>query len=291
MSKILVTGATGHLGAAVTEFLLEKTDVSNINILVRDPAKAEVFKEKGVNIHVGDYEDTEALSKALAGMDKLYLVSGLDANRGVQHENVINAAKQAGVKHIIYTSFQRKSEAGSPALSFIADGHLYTENVLKASGVTYTILQHGLYAEVIPMFAGENLLHSKSIFIPAGEGKTAFATRTDMAEAGALILLDDTGEFDNQSIELAGSETVSWNDIAGIISKTTGEEIAYVSPSVEDFLSTLTNAGVPAEIAGLLAGFSQAISEGEFDVTNGVLESLLGRKLVRVEEYLGEVYG
>lgn len=291
MSKILVTGATGHLGAAVTEFLLEKTDVSNINILVRDPAKAEVFKEKGVNIHVGDYEDTEALSKALAGMDKLYLVSGLDANRGVQHENVINAAKQAGVKHIIYTSFQRKSEAGSPALSFIADGHLYTENVLKASGVTYTILQHGLYAEVIPMFAGENLLHSKSIFIPAGEGKTAFATRTDMAEAGALILLDDTGEFDNQSIELAGSETVSWNDIAGIISKTTGEEIAYVSPSVEDFLSTLTNAGVPAEIAGLLAGFSQAISEGEFDETNGVLESLLGRKLVRVEEYLGEVYG
>jgi len=290
MSKILVTGATGHLGAAVTEILLQKTDVSNISILVRDPAKAEKFKEKGVNVQIADYEDKEALLKALVGIDKLYLVSGLDANRGLQHENVINAAKQAGVKHILYTSFQHKTELGNPAISFIAEGHLYTEKVLKASAVTYTILQHGLYTDAIPMFAGQNLLQSKSIFIPAGEGKTAFAARKDMAEAGALILLDQTGKFDNQSIELAGSEAVSWADIAGIISKITGETITYTSPAVADFISTLTNAGVPAEIAGLLAGFSQAMAEGEFEI-NGQLENLLGRKPLTVEQYLRETYG
>ena len=290
MSKILVTGATGHLGAAVTNFLLEKTDVTNISILVRDPAKAVKFGERGVKVEVGDYDNTEALTKALTGIDKLYLVSGLDANRGAQHENVINTAKKAGVKHIIYTSFQHKTEGGHPALAFIAEGHLYTEKVLKASGVTYTILQHGLYAEVIPMFAGENLLQSKTIFLPAGEGKTAFATRENMAEAGAVILLDEAGKFDNQTIELAGSETVSWSDIATVISSNVGETISYISPSVADFTSALTGAGVPAEIVGMSAGFGQAINDGEFDAVNGKLEDLLGRKLTTVADFLAEIY-
>lgn len=290
MSKILVTGATGHLGAAVTTCLLEKTDVSNVSILVRNPEKAAAFREKGVRIEVGDYEDTAALKKALTGIDKLYLVSGLDANRGAQHENVINAAKEAGVKHIVYTSFQHKTETGHPDLAFIAEGHLYTEKVLKASGVTYTILQHGLYAEVIPTFAGENLLQSKTIFLPAGEGKTAFATRGDMAEAGALVLLDGTGKFDNQTMELAGSETVSWREIAALISDATGETITYVNPSVADFSSALKNAGVPQEIIGLSVGFSQAISAGEFEAVNGKLEELIGRKPATVKEYLSEAY-
>lgn len=290
MSKILVTGASGHLGAAVTEFLLKKTDVSNISILVRDPAKAVKFKERGVKVEVGDYENTEALTKALTGIDKLYLVSGLDANRGAQHENVIKAAQEAGVKHIIYTSFQHKTEGGHPALAFIAEGHLYTEKVLKASGVTYTILQHGLYTDVIPMFAGENLLQSKTIFLPAGDGKTAFATRENMAEAGALILLDETGKFDNQSIELAGSEALSWTDIAATISANVGETITFISPSVADFTSALTDAGVPAEVVGLSAGFSQATSDGEFEAANGKLEDLLGRKLTTVADFLAGIY-
>ncbi|MCF0056686.1 SDR family oxidoreductase [Dyadobacter sp. CY356] len=291
MSKILVTGATGHLGAAVTNFLLQKTDASNISILVRDPAKAEGFKTKGVNIHVGDYDNSEALLKAFDGVDKLYLVSGLAHNRGEQHENVINAAKKAGVKQILYTSFQRKTEASDSPIGFIAESHLYTENVLKASGVIYTILQHGLYADIIPMFAGAHLLQSKAIYLPAGEGKTAFATREDFAETGANILLDETDKFDNQSIELAGSEAISWADIAAMISKVTGETISYVNPPVSEFVETLTKAGAPAEMAGLVAGFSQAIGQGEFEGTNGILENILRRKPATVEEYLKGVYG
>lgn len=291
MSKILVTGATGHLGAAVTTSLLEKTDASNISILVRDTAKAEGFKAKGVTIHVGDYDNSEALLNAFEGIDKVYLVSGLAHNRGEQHEKVINAAKQAGVKQILYTSFQRKTEATDSPIGFISESHLYTEKVLKASGVTYTILQHGLYADIIPMFAGEHLLQSKTIYLPAGEGKTAFATREDFAETGANILLDETGKFDSQSIELAGSEAISFTEIAAIISKVTGETISYVNPPVSEFIETLTSAGAPAEIAGLVAGFSQAIGLGEFEATNGELENILGRKPATVEQYLTGVYG
>ncbi len=123
------------LGAAVTDFLLEKTNASNISILVRDAAKAEGFRAKGVTIHVGDYDNSEALLKAFEGVDKVYLVSGLAHNRGEQHENVINAAKEAGVKQILYTSFQRKTEATDSPIGFISESHLYTEKVLKASGV------------------------------------------------------------------------------------------------------------------------------------------------------------
>jgi len=292
MSKILVTGATGHLGKAVTEFLLQKTDAENISILVRDAAKAEDFKSKGVEIAVGDYNDHASLLQAFKGIDKLYLVSGTDiANRSAQQENVIKAAKEAGVKHIVYTSVQHKNESENSPIAMIANSHLYTEKVLKESGLTYTLLQHGLYADVIPMFAGEKLLENKTIYLPAGEGKTAFAARIDMAEAGAVVLLDETGKFDNKYIEIAGSEAVSWNQIAAIISKITGETITYVSPSVADFTATLTQAGVPAEYIGFFTGFGQGASEGEFDTTTGELESILGRKPVTVEEYLGGVYG
>jgi len=292
MSKILITGATGHLGKAVTEFLLQKTDAAGISVLVRNAAKAEDFKTKGVEVRVGDYNDPASLRTAFQGIDKLYLVSSDDLeNRAQQQENAVKAAQEAGVKHVVYTSFQRKNESDTSPIAFLASSHLHTEHVLKASGLTYTLLQHALYADVIPMFAGEKLLETKTIFLPAGEGKTTFATRTDMAEAGAIVLLDETGKFDNQSIELAGSEAVSWEQIAGIISQITGETVTYTSPSVADFTAALTQAGVPALYIGMFAGFGQAISQGEFEKANGELESLLGRKPETVEEYLRGVYG
>jgi len=292
MSQILITGATGHLGAAVTENLLKKTNQANINVLVRDAAKAATFEAKGVTAKIGDYNDYNSLLAAFKGIDKLYLVSGNDiANRKAQHENAVRAANEAGVKHIVYTSFQHKNETETSAISFIAASHLYTEKLIKATGITYTILQHGLYADIIPLFAGEHLLDNKTIFLPAGEGKCAFATREDFAEAGANVLLEESEKFNHTTIELAGSEAVSWRQIAAIISEITGQEINYVSPSADDFSSTLEKAGVPAEYIGLFSGFSQALAQGEFDEITGDMETLLARKPVSVAEYLQSVYG
>lgn len=291
MSNILVTGATGHLGNAVTNSLLEKTGAANVTILVRDAEKAVDFKNKGVKIAIGDYSDYASLIAAFKGIDKIYLVSGNDiANRAAQQDTVINAAKAAGVKHIIYSSFQRKSDSPGSPIDFIASSHLQTENTLKASGLTYTLLQHTLYADIIPLFAGEQLLETKTIFLPAAQGKTAFAVRTDLAEAGANVLLDETGKFDNKAIELTGPAAVSWEQIAASISEITGQPIVYVAPSADEFTAALTGAGVPAEYIGLFAGFSQAIAIGEFDGVNSELENLLGRKPLTVAEYLKSVY-
>ncbi len=290
MSKILVTGATGGLGSAVVNALLAKTEASNIAVLVRDAAKVEALKEKGVSILVGDYSDFDSLVAAFQGIDKLYFVSGNDIhNRIPQQENVVKAAVAAGVKHVVYTSFQRKNETATSPIAFVAEGHLKTEEWLKASGLTYTILKHGLYTDLLPMFVGEQVLETGVIYQPAGDGKTAFALRTDMAEAGANVLTSEGHE--NKIYDITGAKTYSYQDIANIISEITGKQIVYVSPSVEEFTKTLTEVGVPAEYIGLFAGFSGAIKEGEFDEVSSDLSDLLGRTPVDAETFLQGVYG
>jgi len=291
MSKILVTGATGRLGNQVVEALLKKTDAANISILVRESSKAAGLQAQGVNILTGDYNDYNSLIAAFAGIDKLYLVSSNDLeNRLKQHQNAIGAAKEAGVTHIIYTSFQRKTETPGSALSLVSQSHLDTEVALVSSGLTYTILKHALYTDIIPDFAGSQVLENQTLLFPATEGKTAFATSGDMAAGGAAVLLNDAGKFDNQAIDIAGSQAVSWEEIASMISAITGKQIRYVSPEISAYKQALTQAQVPPVFVNMLAGFAQATAEGEFDSTTGELENLIGRKPVSVAEYLKTVY-
>jgi NAD(P)H dehydrogenase (quinone) len=292
MSNILVTGATGPLGKAVVEALLQKTTPANIHILVRDAAKAADLKEKGVIVHEGNYDDHASLVNAFKGIDKLYLVSGNDLHSRIQqHYNVVDAAVESGVKHILYTSFQRKNETETSPIKLVAESHLKTEEKIKASGLTYTILQHGIYADMIPIFAGEHLLENHTIYLPAGDGKTAYAVRTDQAEAGANILLDEGGKYTNKSIELAGPEAVSWSQVAEIIKNITGKPIVYAAPPVDEFKAALNAAHVPEEIIGLIAAFSKAAEEGEFENVTNEMEAVLGRKPVTVAAYLQQVYG
>ncbi|WP_462267971.1 SDR family oxidoreductase [Mucilaginibacter sp.] len=292
MSTILITGATGQLGAAVADALLKKTNAANLKVLVRDKAKAAVLQKKGVKIAEGDYNDYDSLVAAFTGADKIYFVSGNDLpTRGEQHSNVVKAAIQAGVKHVVYTSTQRKNETGTSPIAFVAQSHLSTEQALKESGLTYTILQHTLYEDLIPLWAGPQVLDNKTIYFPAGEGKAAFALRTDMAEAAAIILLDESEKYHNKAIEISGAEAVSWQQIADDISAITGQPISYVSPSAEEFTAALQQAGVPEEIIQMSAGFAKAIEEGEFSNVNPALEEILGRKPVTVKAYLQGVYG
>ncbi|TWW02278.1 SDR family oxidoreductase [Chitinophaga pinensis] len=290
MGKILVTGVTGHLGRAVLDKLLVKVPASDVKVLVRDAAKAEAFKPLGVEIAIGTYDDKTSLVAAFQHTDKLYFVSGNDmANRGPQHENVVKAAIEAKVGHVVYTSVQRKNESATSPLAFVASTHLLVENLLKASGLTYTIMEHGLYAEVIPMFVGDRVLETGIIFQPAGDGKTAYALREDMAEAGVAVL---TGEgHENRSYEITGSKALSYTDIAAIITAATGKQVNYVSPAVEAFKEELTKVGVPEMYIGLFAGFSTAVKDGEFAEVSGDLERLLGRKSGSVEDYLKALYG
>jgi NAD(P)H dehydrogenase (quinone) len=288
-AKILVTGATGNFGKLTIDFLLNKgIDAANISALVRDEAKASDLKAKGVNLKIGDYDNYDSLLAAFQGIDKLLLVSGTDlANRSKQQLNAVQAAKEAGVKHIIYTSFERKNETATSPIAFLAKSHIDTDNAIKESGIKYTILKNNLYLDVLPMFLGEQVLES-GIYFPAGEGQAAYVSRTDLAEATANILISDGHE--NKEYATNNIENYSMKDIAESLSKISGKEINYLNPNSEEYAGALKNAGVPGEYIGMFVGFAEAIKQGEFQTNSSDLEKLLGRKPVSLNDFLKLVY-
>lgn len=288
MKKIMITGATGGLGGEVLSFLSQKVNTDGLYALARDPKKLDAFAQKGIHVIQGDYDDESSLVKAFSGIDTLYFVSGSDImKRGKQHENVVAAAKEAGVKHILYTSFQRKNETESSPIAIISSVHLQTEQLIKESGINYTILKHALYNSILPLFVGQNVLEKGIIYLPAGDGKAALTSRLDMAKAAAEIL--STPGHENKVYEISTPKAVSFNEIAEMLSRIAGKTVQYISPSVDEFKATLVGAGAPAELVGISAMFSQAIAEGEFDIEDDTLEKFVG-KTESVEDFLKKAF-
>jgi NAD(P)H dehydrogenase (quinone) len=277
MSTILITGATGGLGKAVVETLLQSVSPASLAVLARDPAKAADLQAQGVAVRQGDYTDYDSLVAAFTGVDKLYFVATSSyTDRVPQHENVVKAAVAAKVGHIFYTSFQRKAEDSSSPTAFIEEAHLVTEKLLQASGLTYTILQHTLYLDVFPPFFGPQVLETGTIYLPAGLGRGAYASRHDLALAGAAVLLG-TGH-ENQTYQLAADTTYSLADLAQALSTATGKPISYVSPTPEEFSVQMTQAGVPAEASQMIVALMASVGQGNFDCPDPTLATLLGRQ-------------
>lgn len=284
---ILITGATGHLGALATGFLLQRTDASGIAVMARDPARVA---DLHVNIRAGDYDDPCSLHTAFKGVDKLYFISSPDVTRREQqHLNVVEAAVQAGVKQVIYTSFQRKADDPASPVASVTRSHIVTENALRRSGIPFTILRHNLYLEYVPLFAGEHVIRTGVIYQPSGKGRAAFASRKDMAEAAAGILLGAGHE--NKTYDFSNTRSWSYGDVAAILTEISGKKITHVSPSPAEFKTSLLHAGVPDEAVDVSAAFSLAIKAGEFDTPGTELQTLLGRAPLGAEEYLRGVYG
>jgi NAD(P)H dehydrogenase (quinone) len=289
MSTILVTGATGGLGHAVVESLLQTISPTQLAVLVRDPAKAADLQAQGVAVRQGDYSDYSSLTAAFAGVEKLYFVATSSmTDRIGQHENVVRAAVAAGVKHLVYTSFQRKTEDGTSPVAFIEEAHLATEKLIKQSGLTYTILKHALYLDVFPPFFGPQVLENNTIYLPAGTGRGAYASRHDLGVAGAAVLTSPGHE--SQTYELAANTTYSLADLAQVLSTLSGRPIQYVAPSPTEFIAQLTQAGVPTEGSQMAAALMSAIAQGEFDFPDPTLEKLLGRKPESATEFFKAAY-
>ncbi|HCO84277.1 MAG TPA: NAD(P)-dependent oxidoreductase [Arenibacter sp.] len=294
MKKTLITGATGGLGSNVVNFLKEKTGVENIAVLVRDEnsALSKQYANEGIEVRIGDYNNLESLENAFTGIQTLYFVSGSDVkNRLQQHKNVIDTAKKSGINHILYTSTVRKNESDSAPLASVVGSHKQTEDWIKASEITYTILRHNLYAEVINMFIGDKdqLLQTKAVYLPTGNGLTAFVPRKDFAEAEATILSNPTN-YQNNTLEFNGSEKISFSEIAKKISEIVKEPIAYISPEITEFEAKMNEIGLPKPIIELLSTFSLGIADEEFDQESNDLETVLGRRTISISEYLKSTY-
>ncbi|WP_437922216.1 SDR family oxidoreductase [Sphingobacterium sp. LRF_L2] len=266
--KTGISGATGQLGSLVVEKLKEKTSVENIVALVRTPEKAEHL---GVESRHFDYNNAEVLVDSLGGIDQLLLISGNEiGQRKTQHENVIEAAKKAGVKHIVYTSLLR---ADSSTLSLAAE-HVATEQALKKSGIDYTILRNGWYTENYTASIG-GALAAGAFIGSAGEGLIASASREDYAEAAAIVLTSASQE--GKIYELAGDTAYTLADLAAEISLQTGKDLPYNNLGEEEYAEVLKNLGVPEHFAAAIAGWDVSASKGDLFDDNHVLSTLLGR--------------
>jgi len=285
---ILVTGATGHLGKATIEHLLKHTPADNIAAFVRDENKAAFLKEKGVDIRIGNFKDTSSIEKAMNGIEKVFLISSSDHdNIYQQHKNVVDAAKKASVKHLVYTGMAIRNPTTS-SLKMMMDTLFGTEDYIKESNLTYTILRNTLYADVVPFYVGEAVFENGVIYIPAENGKTPYAIRREMGEAAANVLLQSGHE--NKTYEITGSELYSYEDIAKILSELSGKNVSYISPAPEDYTDKLKQAGVPEMGIAILSGFIADQRDGQYQITTDNLQTLLGREPMTLRESLKEIY-
>lgn len=285
--KILVTGATGKLGSATIEQLLKKTNPVNIVALARDENKAQQLIEKNIEVRIGNFDDTTSLDKAMQGIEKVLLISTIDPNRFQQHTNVIDAARKAGVKFIVYTSVSLK-DLNSSAAEFLLKSHFQTEDHIKASGIAYTILRNNIYTDMLLMYLGEKVFET-GIHLPAGQGKLPFALRREMGEATANLLFQSE-EHQNKTYELTNTELYSFQDIANALSVLSGKAITYTNADPEEFKKTLENGNMPEEIISIFTAFITDFKNHQYETTTNDLGNLLGRKPAMLTEALKELY-
>ncbi|THF70845.1 SDR family oxidoreductase [Deinococcus sp. Arct2-2] len=283
---ILVTGATGKLGRIVVQHLLKDAAPDQIAVLVRDESKAADLKAAGVSVRVGHYDDLSLLGQAMQGIDRVLLIAGTDEERRVQqHQNVIDAAKQAGVQGIAYTSRTLKDR--STLANKLMEGHFQTEDAVRASGLNYAVFRNVLYMDALPQFVGEQVFET-GIRLPAGQGRVAFALRSDMGEAIANSLLND--QWNQTTYHLTGTEPYSFEDVAAELTRLSGKAVAYYPVEAAAFEAQMIGRGVPPVVAQRVAGFMTDIKNGQEDEISPDLERLLGRRPALLGEGLRTLF-
>lgn len=267
----VVTGATGHLGRLVVETLLERgVPAEQIVATGRDTTRLADVADRGVQVRRADYDDTSSLQTAFAGATRVLLVSASEVGkRASQHANAIDAAREAGVDLLVYTSI---ANAGSTGMR-LAEEHQTTEQTLAESGVPFALLRNGWYVENYTDQLTTTLEHG-AVLGSAGEGRVSGATRADLAEAAATVLVE--GEA-GQVLELGGDEAFTLAELAAEIGRAAGREVTYQDLPAEQFAGVLAGAGVPRPFAEILADSDLGIARGDLLVTSGDLSRLLGR--------------
>lgn len=276
MTTYAVTAASGQLGAAIVRALLETVDAGNVIALARTHANV---KASGIEIRPGDYDDPIAMQQSLRGVDRLLIVAGMDApeKRIGQHRNVIQAASEAGVKKLVYTSIQG-AETGT-GFSPVVQSNRQTEEDVKASGLEWSIGRNGIYIEPDVDYL-ENYKQRGGIYNCAGEGKCGYTTRAELATAYARLLVDS--KQNEQTFNLHG-EAISQTELADYLNQTFGTALSYHEMTVEEYRADRI-AELGEFIGSIIAGIYQGIQQGAMN-NDSQFERVVGREHQSWETY------
>ena len=271
---IVVTGASGQLGAQIVSRLLDRVPADQVGVSVRDPGRAADLAARGVRVRRGDFTDPGTLASAFEDASQVLVVSvdSLGEQAVAQHRTAVDAAQRAGAQRILYTSHQ----AASPSSLFEpARDHAATEAHLAASGVPYTALRDGFHAATVPHLLGR-ALETGELVAPA-DGPVSWTTHADLAAAAAAILTDPDRPASETPV-LTAAEAVDLDAVAAVLSDLVGRTVRRVVVGDEEYVSGLVGHGVPEPAARMFLTLFQAARRGEFAVTDPALAALLGRE-------------
>ncbi len=278
-ARVAVTGATGHLGGLVARLLAD--DGVPQRLLVRSPERAPDLP--GAQVLQAAYGDRAAVEEALRGVEVVLFVSATESvDRTDQHERFVDAAARAGVRHVVYTSFQG---AGPDASFTLARDHAATEELVRLSGMAWTLLRDSLYLDVLTEWVGEDgVLRG-----PAGDGVVAAVARADVARCAAAVLADvlaDPGTHGGRAYELTGREAISLAEVARTVHEVTGRPARYHAETLREAYRSRAVYGAPAWQVDAWVSTYTAIAEGALAQVSGDVERLTGRAPMTLRDVL-----
>jgi NAD(P)H dehydrogenase (quinone) len=271
---IAITGATGQLGGRVARLLSERG--VRQRLVVRDAARAPRLTRAEAAVAPG-YHDYVGMMLAMRGADTMFMVSGRESpTRVEEHLTAVDAAIEAGVRRIVYTSLVH----ATPDATFtLARHHHATEEHIRASGLEYTFLRDNMYLDMLPEMAGGGVIRG-----PGGDGRAGFVARDDVADVAAAVLTGDGHAGETYTV--TGAESLSLEECARIMSEAIGQPVRYHDETLGEAYASRAHFGAPAfEVEGWVTSY-QAIAAGEFDVVTDVVQRLTGHPAMTLRELL-----
>lgn len=280
---VAITGASGELaGRTLRELMAREDRPEHVVALTRSPDSIEEWSGAGVDVRRADYTEPQTLLRGFGDVDRLLLVPTMDMPRDriPMLENVLDAAREQGVRHVVDYGFL----ATDLACPFVMTPYyLYAESALRVSGLEWTVLRNGPYADPVLDWV-DDILEMGEIPYPSGEGRAPFVARDDIARAAAAVLATEGHE--GRIYDLTGPEALTTADLAAIVSRVTGREVVDPRASEEDYVRLCIEDGIPEPFAHLLASMYRAIREGFFDKVSRDIERLTGTPPLDLEELL-----
>jgi NAD(P)H dehydrogenase (quinone) len=275
-ADVVVTGVTGGLGGRVARRLAERG--MGQRLVARDPGRAPELA--GAEVAAGSYDDRDSLRRAFAGAHTLFMVSASeDPDRLRLHANVVGAATDAGVERVVYTSFF----GAAPDCSFtFGRDHWHTEELIKGSGLRFTMLRDNLYLDFLPLMVGADGV----IRGPAADGRVAAVARDDIADVAAAVLLADGDRHDGRSYDLTGPEALTMAEVAQRLSELAGRTITYHPETLEEAYASRASYGAPDwEVDGWVTTYV-AIANGDLEAVGGDVAAVAGHPPMGLDDFL-----
>jgi NAD(P)H dehydrogenase (quinone) len=285
MTTYGISGASGKLGRLAAEALLAQVPAEQVVLTTRTPEALSDFAARGASVRPADFDDPTSLPAAFAGVDRLLMISASNATgkRKDQHGGAVRAATDAGVQHVTFTSMPKVDDPRHP-VGLAAEEYREGEEVVRATARSWAIMRTAPYAELHVLERLPELFGTGRIVTNAGDGRMPFVSRADCAATGVAILTQEG--HDEVIYDVSGPESLSWEDVAALVTEVSGTEIGFVAMGDEEYRAATIESGAPPLLVDALVGMGIAVREGWFDVPTDVVERLTGRPATPLRDVL-----